>query len=363
MPFLRPRSRPSAHNPANTLWPRRLHGACGPVLFPGAPTEKQAAITCIPGGFSMPMPHQEMRRLIKRRIHGREGTERIQILRELLSELPGYKSGPYADLRKWVHAQIDEAKVRRAVKHRDEFHVPKDGCAQVVLVGPPNAGKSTLLRRLTGRPVAVGDYRFTTLRPAAGVVNVGGARVQLVDLPGLVEGARHGAGGGRILLACVRAADAILYCLPAEPDGFLEGLVVAEEIRAAGINLPSALLITKADLLGADQFEPEAEAAFGSLPRLLTRQDQSLDPVMALLWSMLDLIRVWPAPKGKRADEPIVLPTGATVNDFLDAIDRRWAERFRQARVTGYSARFDRMQAGLSHVLMDGDEVEVILGR
>src|SRR5690606_710630 len=125
------------------------------------------------------------------------------ILKALLDDFPGYRSGPYADLRKWVHQLIDEAKVRRSVKHNDEFQVPKDGCAQVALVGPPNAGKSTLLRSLTGRPVEVGNYRFTTLRPAAGILNVDGARVQLLDLPGLVEGARDGGGGGKILLACI----------------------------------------------------------------------------------------------------------------------------------------------------------------
>ena len=167
---------------------------------------------------AMPIPHQEMRRIIRRRIHGTEGAERIRLLETLLGELPGYQTGPYGELRKWVHQQIDAAGVRRAAKHRDALHVPKEGCAQVVLVGPANAGKSTLLRALTGRPVAVGAYRFTTLRPAAGVVSVGGAPVQLVDLPGLVVGAREGAGGGRLLLACVRAADAVLYCLPTEPE-------------------------------------------------------------------------------------------------------------------------------------------------
>ena len=195
----------------------------------------------------MPIPHQEMRRIIKRRIQGTEGTERIRILNELLKEFPGYQTGPYGQLRKWVHQLIDEAKVRRSVKHQDEFHVPKDGCAQVALVGPPNAGKSTLLRKLTGRSVEVGDYRFTTLRPAAGILNVGGARVQLLDLPGLVKGAREGVGGGKALLAAIRAADALVYCLPAESEGFLHQ--------------------------GAD-----------------------LSPAVAMIWNLLDLIRVWPSP-------------------------------------------------------------------
>lgn len=311
----------------------------------------------------MPIPHQEMRRIIKRRIHGTEGTERIQILKTLLEQLPGYYSGPYADLRKWVGQLMDEARVRRSVKHCDEFFVPKDGCAQVVLVGPPNAGKSTLLRNLTGRPVAVGDYRFTTLCPAAGVVNVGGARVQLVDLPGLVEGAHEGAGGGKMMLGCIRTADLIVYCLPAESDGFLEGLLVSEEVKAAGINRPSAVLLTKADMPNAHFFATEAMAAFSGLPLQQVSHDAGLPAAVQMIWDMLGLIRVWPCPKGKRADTPVVLPGGSTVEDFVTELDHRWLERFRVARLTGLSARFAGQPVGLAHVLADGDEVDIQLGR
>jgi small GTP-binding protein len=302
-----------------------------------------------------------MRRIIRRRIQGTEGTERIRILRALLAEFPGYYTGPYGDLRKWVHELIEEAAVRRAVKHQAEFHVPKEGCAQVVLVGPANAGKSTLLRDLTGRPVAVGHYRFTTLRPAAGAVDIGGARVQFVDLPGLVEGAREGAGGGRIMLACIRAADALLYCLPAERDGFDEGRRVAAEVERAGIALPAAVLVTKADLPGAAAFAAEAAAAFPGRRVAATAQGADRRPVADLVWGLLDFVRVWPCPKGHRAAEPVVMPRGATVEAFVRKLDGRWLERFRRARVTGPSAHFPGQPVGLAHVLADGDEVDLAL--
>lgn len=309
----------------------------------------------------MPIPHQEMRRIVRRRIHGTEGTERIRILRTLLSEFPGYTNGPYGELRKWVQELIDESAVRRSVKHQEEFHVPKEGCAQVVLVGPPNCGKSTLLRELTRRPVPVGNYRFTTLRPAAGAVDIGGARVQLVDMPGLVEGAREGAGGGRILLACIRAADALLYCLPAESEGFAEGLRVAEEVKSAAISLPEAVLVTKADLPGAAALAAEAAAAFPGRRVATTSLDADRRPVADLIWNLLDFIRIWPCPKGQRAPDPVVLPRGATVEAFIDKLDARWLARFRRARVTGPSAQFAGQAVGLAHVLLDGDEVDLAL--
>jgi small GTP-binding protein len=312
----------------------------------------------------MPIPHQEMRRIVKRRIHGTEGTERIRILRGLLTEFPGYTNGPYGELRKWVQGLMEESSVRRSVKHQDEFHVPKEGCAQVVLVGPPNCGKSTLLRELTHRPVAVGNYRFTTLRPAAGVMDAGGARVQLVDLPGLVEGATEGAGGGRILLACVRAADALVYCLPAERDGFDEALLVADEIRKANITLPAAVLITKADLASTDAaFSAETARHFPGLKLTATSNAQDRAPVIDLVWSLLGFIRVWPTPKGVRAEEPVVLPHDATVQDFVEKLDGRFLPRFRRARLSGPSAQFPGQEAGLSHTLLDGDEIDLALQR
>jgi uncharacterized protein len=311
----------------------------------------------------MPIPHQEMRRIVKRRIHGTEGTERIRILRELLGEFPGYTNGPYGELRKWVQDLIEESAVRRSVKHQDEFFIPKEGCAQVVLVGPPNSGKSTLLRELTHRPVAVGNYRFTTLRPAAGTVDIGGARMQLVDLPGLVEGARDGAGGGKMLLACVRASDAILYCLPAEHDGFEEALVVAEEVRGAGIRLPAAVLVTKADLPDADSYVTRAARRFPDLRLGLTTQGANRTPVAEVIWSLLGFMRIWPAPKGQRAVEPVVLPVNATLQDFIEKLDGRFLPRLRRARVTGPSARFAGQEAGLTHVLQDGDDVDLGLQR
>lgn len=310
----------------------------------------------------MPMPHQEMRRLIKRRLTGTTGTERIKMLRAFLAELPGYYQGPYGELRKWLLAEIDATRVRRSVQHRDQFAVPKEGAAQVVLVGPPNAGKSSLLRALTGRPVPVGNYPFTTLRPAAGIMRLGGAPVQLVDLPGLAEGDSGADLVRRQTLSVVRAADAVLCCVPAEPEGFPAALDVAEEVRAAGIEVPAAVLLTKADLPGAGQFLAEAAAALAPLTCVACSPDRgaNLDAVRELAWSLLGLVRVYPRRPGLAAEEaPVVLPAGATVEDFVRALDTRWVAQFRGARVTGPSARFAGQPAGLHYVLADGDIVEL----
>src|SRR5438477_10389616 len=147
----------------------------------------------------MPMPHRTQMQVIKRRLVGKEGGERIKELRTILAELPGYRSGPYADIRKWVSAQIEESRVRKKVVHRDSIAVRREGAAQIALVGPPNAGKSSLLQALSDIQIRIGDYAFTTLRPVPALVRIRGVLVQFVEIPGLIEGAAEDRGGGRAL--------------------------------------------------------------------------------------------------------------------------------------------------------------------
>ena len=150
--------------------------------------------------------------VIKRRLVGKEGGERISELRTILDELPDYKSGPYADIRKWVNGQIEETRVRAKAVHRDSIAVRREGAAQIAFVGPPNAGKSSLLQALSSIQIKTGDYAFTTTRPVPALTRIRGVLVQLVEIPGLIEGATDDRGGGRALLGVLRGADAMVFC-------------------------------------------------------------------------------------------------------------------------------------------------------
>src|SRR5436305_6827215 len=200
----------------------------------------------------MPMPHRTQMQVIKRRLVGKEGGERIKELRAILAELPGYRSGPYRDIRKWVMGQIEEARVRKKVVHRDSIAVRREGAAQIALVGPPNAGKSSLLQAVSSIQIKTGDYAFTTTRPVPAVTRIRGVLVQLVEIPGLLEGATDDRGGGRALLGVLRGADAIVYCLPAT-SSFEELDKIRREVEAAGIDRPALVAATKADDLPDDE--------------------------------------------------------------------------------------------------------------
>src|SRR5438477_12594784 len=158
------------------------------------------------------MPHRTQMQLIKRRLVGKDGAERIRELRAILAELPNYRSGPYADIRKWVNDELAATRGRARIVHRDSLAVRREGAAQIAVVGPPNVGKSSLLQALSSVQIKTGDYAFTTTRPIPALTRVGGVLVQLVEIPGLIRGASDDRGGGRALLDVLRNADAIVFC-------------------------------------------------------------------------------------------------------------------------------------------------------
>jgi ribosome-interacting GTPase 1 len=95
----------------------------------------------------------------------------------------------------------------------DGFDVTKVGDARVGMVGFPSVGKSTLLTKLTGTFSEVAAYEFTTLTCVPGVIRYRGAKIQLLDLPGIIEGAKDGKGRGRQVIATARTCNLIIIVL------------------------------------------------------------------------------------------------------------------------------------------------------
>ncbi|XP_063933916.1 developmentally-regulated GTP-binding protein 2-like isoform X2 [Zophobas morio] len=116
------------------------------------------------------------------------------------------------------------------------FEVLKSGDARVALIGFPSVGKSTLLNSLTDTESLCANYEFTTLTCIPGVIKYKGAEIQLLDLPGIIEGAAQGAGRGRQVIAAARTADLILMVLDA--SRFEEQKdKITQELSSMGIRL------------------------------------------------------------------------------------------------------------------------------
>jgi small GTP-binding protein len=295
--------------------------------------------------------------VIKRRLVGKEGADRVRELRAILADLPNYRNGPFADIRKWVSSQLDETRMRGRVLHRDSISVRREGAAQVALVGLPNAGKSSLLQALSSIQIKTGDYAFTTTRPVPALTRIRGVLIQLVEIPGLIEGAAEDRGGGRALLGVLRNADAIVLCHDAaSPPGELD--VIRRELAAAEIERPTLLAATKAD-------EGDAAVLAAAYPDLdvvpvSILDDASLDAFREAVWRLTGLVRVFLRHRGESDDEPLAFRPPVTVADVADAIHHDLGAGAHGAHIWGPSARFDAQRVGRAHELADGDTVEVL---
>ena len=308
----------------------------------------------------MPMPHRTFAQVAKRRLIGKEGRERIREVQALLAELPDYRNGPYADLRKSLLAEIEDTRVRSSAVHRDSIAVRREGAAQIALVGPPNVGKSSLLQALSEIQIKTGDYPFTTLRPVPALTRIGGVLVQLVEIPGLIHGASDDRGGGRALLGVLRSADAIVYCCRADGDP-AELETVRAEVAAAGIVKPAFVAATRADEAESNALA-RLEEAFPDLDVLPVSilDEGSLDAFRSAAWALTGLIRVRLRKDGAIDADPLALHPPATTADVADWVHHDLGATFSGARVWGPSARFDGQRVGRDHEVRDGDVVEIL---
>jgi len=115
------------------------------------------------------------------------------------------------------------------------FEVKKSGDASVALVGFPSVGKSSLISQLTEVESEAGNFAFTTLTCIPGVMEHRGARIQILDLPGLIKGASEGKGRGKEILNVIRGSDMVLYVIdPFQKSHFK---VLDEELWKSGMRL------------------------------------------------------------------------------------------------------------------------------
>ncbi len=166
--------------------------------------------------------------------------EHIQSLEEEIQKTP-YHKGTEHHIGK-LRARI--ARLKEELRSEEEkksstggkgYGVKKQGQATAVLIGPPSAGKSTLLNILTGAKSKTGNYAFTTLEVVPGMLNYRGAQIQLLDVPGLIVGAAEDKGGGRQIISVARNADLIILITDVDRLGWIEKAKI--ELYNAGVRL------------------------------------------------------------------------------------------------------------------------------
>jgi small GTP-binding protein len=165
--------------------------------------------------------------------------EEIRALEEELQRTPYNKAtGKHIGRIKAKIAKLKDEAVSRAMKSAgggEGYSVKKSGDATVVLVGFPSTGKSTLLNFLTGTKSEVAAYAFTTVTVVPGAMEYRGAKIQILDIPGLIAGAAMGKGRGKEVIGVVRSADMIVILVDVFNSSHVD--VLMKELYDAGIRI------------------------------------------------------------------------------------------------------------------------------
>ncbi len=302
--------------------------------------------------------------------------EKIAGLEEMLRVIPKHKGTEHiqADLRSRLSKLKQEPRKKGPTKGLSH-KILKEGAGQVALVGPPNAGKSSLVAALTHAEPEVAPYPLTTHKAVPGMMPHEDVGFQLVDLPPLCH--EH---VEPWVYDLIRAADLVWLVISARAP--LQGLEVVEELlqkRAIGLfpagDTPpedprpgwsyrkTLLLVTGMDLPGAqgdlEAMKELVDVPYPTLPVSVT-EGAGMEALGPATFQALEIIRVYSKEPRKDPDltRPFTLPKGSTVQDLAKAIHQEVAQGIRFARIWGASA-FDGQSVQERHVLEEGDVVEI----
>lgn len=301
--------------------------------------------------------------------------ERLDALREMLRTIPKHKGTEkmQADLKRRISQMRKAAAKKGASRGPDPFHIPKGGAGQVILVGPPNVGKSMLVAATTNAPVKAADYPFATALPVPGMWQYEDVQIELVDTPPVTPD--HVPPG---LTGTIRAADiiCIMADVAAEPLEQVEmvwdlltgrGLVLRSvprtELDAADRNQRSCIVVAnKVDLAAPDGVAALRELYADRLEvcPISAATGEGLDALRDRLWQLLAVVRVYTKKPGRppENDQPFTLEIGSTIEDLAGEIHRELPETMKYARIWG-EGRIGGRHVQRTEVLRDKDVVEI----
>ncbi|MGD0781688.1 MAG: GTPase [Candidatus Aminicenantales bacterium] len=308
--------------------------------------------------------------------------ERLEIMREMLALMPKHKATEklQAQLKSKIAKLKEEIqKQHSGGKHGISYLIDKQGAGQVVVVGPTNSGKSSLIKTLTGADPEVGDYPFTTRIPAPYMMKFENVKIQLVDLPPITAEYLES-----WQVELIKVADAALVVADAaNPDspGLLETLFarlkekkvefIPETSRPAAdeavrvFHKRILLLANKADLDPSGEnrdalkffFEPQHP-----LVSISAETGLGLEELRRRIFDLLQVIRAYSKPPGKKIehDDPHVLKRGANVLDIARSVHKDFAEKLAYARLWR-DGQYSGQMVTRDEVLQDQDVVELHL--
>lgn len=308
-------------------------------------------------------------------------TEKMACLEEMLRIMPKHKGTDklQADLKRRL-SKLRQESQKSSVAHRSAGpSVVKEGAGQIVMVGPPNVGKSALIGALSKATSEVADYPFTTRKPIPGMVTFENVQIQLIDLPPVSRDYMES-----WVSQIVRNADALLLMVDLSDAEVLDEVELILEVLEEWKVLPVAHKLTveeqaelavgvvpqRALLLGTKDETPASKDNWAILQEcygehwpcvaISTQQGQHLETLSRHLYALLDKVRVYTKAPGKKPDftAPFTLPSGSTVEDVAAAVHKDFAARLKFARIWG-AEKHDGQMVQRDYVVQEGDVLEL----
>jgi hypothetical protein len=291
--------------------------------------------------------------------------EKILALEQMLAVIPKHKGTEHlqADIKHRL-SKLKEAPAQKAgAKHIDIFHVPRTGAGQIVLLGTPNCGKSSIVAALTNAKVNVADFPFATTVPVPGMVHFEDIQIQLVDTPPIT--ADYSAPGQ---VGVYRHCDLVAIVIDLSAD-------VAEQLRICLEFLETRRLLT-ADATGkkifcictkSDIAKPDAMQTLKQSCKypfefieISVETGEGLGELPAAFFRLLNIVRIYAKPPGKPVDkkDPFVILAGSTIADLAGAIHRGMADKLKSAKIWGDNT-YPGQNVHHTHVLHDKDIIEL----
>lgn len=273
--------------------------------------------------------------------------EKIAILKEMLAVCPKHKG------TERVQEEIKKkiAKLKRSLpkklKREQIYFVEKEGAAQILLIGLPNCGKTSLLNALCQTHFKVADYPFSTQIPQPAILKYENLTFQLVDCPPLTEDFKPG-----WLKNLAKQSDLILALLDAKnwekEKEILEKIFEEWQIEKEKI----FWVANKSDLIKNQNAFP--------LFFVSAKEKINLEKLKKEIFKKLKIIRVYPKDPFKEVDfqNPIVLKEGATLKEFVKEINEEWLFSFKKARLYDKDLK-NFILVGKDYLLKDGDIIEL----
>jgi hypothetical protein len=311
----------------------------------------------------------------------RDTREKLRMAEELLAMMPKHKGTDklQADMKTKI------SKLKKELEQKDHQHagavahvpvhdhIDKEGAGQIILIGAPNSGKSSLLEALTKAKPLVADYPYSTREPMAGMMTFETIQFQLIDTPPISSELYE-----PYLTNLIRCADIVaLICDLSDPQCAESTECVIEKLREKRILLGAAgdppieehrHVQKKTVVLAHKAFEGEFEEPLGRIRKMFPAltvvptsvlEDRSLDSFKRAVFDVMDIMRVYTKHVGEEPKkvDPVVLRRGGTVADAALAIHKEFAAKLKFARVWG-EGKFDGQRVQHDFHLSDGDIVE-----